>query len=283
MAAVGLGLIAAFAWGLHDLCVRYVSQRTPILSALLTVLITGAFFQAIVIIIQLDFTLLPLKETGLAVIAGVCFAIANIGLYKAFEIGPVGLVAPLTATYSILSVLWGAVTGQPVSFIQWCVVLLVPIGIAIVAAFAKSDQNSGLKAKISAAIGWALLASVCFALTFGLGQSLMTVVPDLMGMFTIRLAAIVALILIIVALKAPLWAPRPQWRILGTMGFLDAFALACVLTAGNLVNANFAAVAASAFGVITIILAWAFLKERMTTFQWVGVGITFSAIAYLAQ
>jgi len=45
---------------------------------------------------------------------------------------------------------------------------------------------------------------------------------------------------------------------------------------------EFAAVAASTFGMITIILAWLFLKERMTPGQWFGVAICFFGIGYLA-
>jgi len=40
--SLGLGLIAALCWGVHDICVRYVSQRTGIMAAISTVLIFGA-------------------------------------------------------------------------------------------------------------------------------------------------------------------------------------------------------------------------------------------------
>jgi uncharacterized membrane protein len=65
------------------------------------------------------------------------------------------------------------------------------------------------------------------------------------------------------------------------MGVLDATALGLVLLAGGLPHPEFASVASSVFGVVTILLAWAFLRERMTLPQWGGVALIFAGIGYL--
>jgi drug/metabolite transporter (DMT)-like permease len=283
MAAITLGLIAALAWGLHDISVRYISQKLSVFTALLTVLITGAFFQLLVILVRSEFSAMPPAAAAIAIASGVAFALANIGLYKAFEIGPVGLVAPITATFPILSVLAGIYTGQIVTIAQWLAILSVLGGISIVAILSDTEDTPTNKSRRKAAIGWASLASVSFAITFGLGQSLMETAPEMMVVFIVRLAAITVLLAIMIYLKAQYLPSIRQLPFLAAMGFFDATALTCVLTAGSLPNANYAAVAASAFGVVTIVLAWAFLKERMKLIQWVGVAITFSGIAYLAS
>lgn len=283
MMTIALGLIAALAWGLHDISVRYVSQRTPIFAALLVVLVTGSAFQLLAITFRHDFSTLSMSTTGSAIIAGILFTTASIGLYKAFEIGPVGLVAPLIATFSILSVLWGALTGQSVSVLQWIAVIAVLVGVTIVASLSEPPGDTPDHTKRNKAISWSLFASVSFAGTLGLGQTLMAVAPGLMIIFVIRIVAIAFLLGVMLYLKEPLLPARKNWPILALMGLLDAIAHACVLTAGNLPNANYASVAASAFGMVTIILAWAILKERMTIAQWGGVLIAFSGIAYLAN
>ena len=66
------------------------------------------------------------------------------------------------------------------------------------------------------------------------------------------------------------------------MGCCDAAALGLVLWSGALPRPEFAAVAASTFGMITIILAALFLKERMTPPQWGAVALVFSGVGYLA-
>jgi uncharacterized membrane protein len=283
MVAISLGLIAALAWGLHDISVRYVSQRTPVFAALLFVLVAGSAFQALAITAQNGFHSLTSDATITAIAAGVLFTSASIGLYKAFEIGPVSLVSPLIATFSILAVFWGALNGQSITLLQWLAVLAVLAGVTIVAILSSHGDEVEARTRRSAAIGWSLFSSVSFAGTLGLGQSLMETGPDLIPIFAIRIVAIAALVAVMLYLQEPLLPGRNQLPILATMGLLDAIAHGSVLTAGNLPNANYATVAASVFGMVTIILAWAILKERMTAMQWGGVAITFSGIAYLAN
>ena len=65
------------------------------------------------------------------------------------------------------------------------------------------------------------------------------------------------------------------------MGVLDTVALGAVMIGGTMPRPEFAAVAASTFGLLTVVLAWAFLSEPMTGRQWVSVTIVFAAIATL--
>jgi uncharacterized membrane protein len=58
-------------------------------------------------------------------------------------------------------------------------------------------------------------------------------------------------------------------------------ALAVVIYAGTQTFSTFASVTASIFGLVTIILAWAFLKEKMSLKQWMGVFLVFLSIIFL--
>ncbi len=48
------------------------------------------------------------------------------------------------------------------------------------------------------------------------------------------------------------------------------------------VHPEYAAVASSIFGIVTILLAWRFLSEAMKPVQWLGVAVVFLGIATLA-
>jgi drug/metabolite transporter (DMT)-like permease len=65
------------------------------------------------------------------------------------------------------------------------------------------------------------------------------------------------------------------------MGILDALAVGAVILAGTLQNPEYAVVASSVFGLVTVVLARIFLKEAMSITQWGGVIITFFGIGYL--
>ena len=128
----------------------------------------------------------------------------------------------------------------------------------------------------------AALASISFAITFAIGHSMVNYAPELMTIATTRLIAAVALVIIMLVLRISLFSAINQWKILTVIGLLDATAITSVVYAGTLENASYAALSASLFGVVTILIAWAFLKERMTTLQWLGVALTFMGVAYLA-
>ena len=97
-----------------------------------------------------------------------------------------------------------------------------------------------------------------------------------------RLSALMVVGGFVLFRRIPLpWRGAP-WRLLAAMGFCDATALGLVQAAGSLPHAEFAAVTSSTFGVVTILLAWAFLKERLGALQWGSVAVVFAGIGYLA-
>lgn len=279
--SIVLGLLAAFSWGLHDIFVRLVSQKTNIFSALLIVLFIGFFFQGGVIILRGEISAVPAQALWPLIFAGITFTTASIGLYKAFEIGPVQLVAPIVATFSILSILWGVIQGNPLSLFQTLAVLVVFLGLYIVVSLANTQDEVESNGKKSHAILWAAFASISFALTFGIGHSMVSYAPELMTIALTRLIAAFVLLIIMLALRIKLFSALNQWKVLTAIGLLDATAITSVVYAGTLENASYAALSASLFGVVTILIAWAFLRERMVPLQWFGVALTFIAVAYL--
>jgi len=276
-----LGLFAALAWGIHDILVRWVSQKSNIFSALFLVLLFGLICQIAIVAVRGEFTTIPLAATGTIIAAGIAYAIAGIAIYKAFEIGPVQLVAPIVATYAIVSILLGVLQGDALTLLQIVAVICVFAGLYIVVSLANSSDDDASNGSRLHAILWASLASIGFAATFGIGQTMVQYGPELMTILATRVVALAVLIPVMLFLGAPLFAAFGQWRILGAMGALDALALTCVLVAGNMPNASYASLAASLFGMVTILLAWIFLRERMTPLQWIGVIITFVGVAYL--
>jgi drug/metabolite transporter (DMT)-like permease len=275
------GLIAAFSWGLHDILVRLVSQKTNVFSALLIVLICGFLCQSILILARGEINVIPTQAFLPVIFAGISFTTASIGLYKAFEIGPVQLVAPIIATFSILSILWDVFQGNALNLYQYLAVIIVFVGLYIVVSLANTQNDVVSNGKKIHAILWSALASVSFAVTFGIGHSMVHYAPELMTIAATRLLATICLVIIMLVMHIPLFSAIKQWKVLAVIGLLDATAITSVVFAGTLPNASYAALSASLFGVVTILIAWAFLRERMVPLQWLGVIITFLGVAYL--
>ena len=280
MGALELGLLAAMCWGFHDVCVRFISQKTPISACILTVLVVGLIFHISLMIAENNFSLISETAFAYATIAGIFFVIASFGLYHAFKRGPVKLVAPLIASFPILSISWAIWIGTPVSSLQILAVLAIIIGVSIVAVM--SDNSLEKIQPIGKTIVISLIASTAFAVTFAAGQAAAELSPHMSVTLVTRIISILLCIVVIYFAGLSYWPNRPAIPWLIAMGCADGIALWCVFSAGALENPEYASVTSSIFGLITILLAWVFLKERMTTMQWIGCIITFLGVGYLA-
>ena len=178
------------------------------------------------------------------------------------------------------SKIWAAANGVAVSLVQWLAVLVILGGASIVAML--SDEREDDSPPKARTILYAGLSSVGFAGTFAIGQMASELAHHLPISLITRSTAIVLLVGIIFALKVPFWPGRKSLWLLGLMGVADGTALLCMVAAGGLPDAQFASVTASVFGLLTIMIAWAFLGEKMSLAQWFWCVVTFCGIGYLA-
>lgn len=280
MSALSLGLIAAVCWGFHDICVRFLSQKTSISACIFTVLITGLTFQLGLMVVRDGFAPLPTTAVWLSLGTGAFFLMATFGLYLAFQRGPVRLVAPLIAGYPILSVGVASLQGTAISPLQWMAVLAIVIGVAIVAAL--SDTSRDAAPPKGPTIFYAIIAAIGFAGTFALGQHAAEMSGEMPTTLVSRCLAVALTVLALLIFRLPFWPGARALPLLVLMGIADGIALFCVLAAGTLPDAQYAAVASSMFGLLTILLAWALLRERMSWPQWGGCIIAFCGVGYLA-
>lgn len=277
MIALSLGLMAALCWGLHDFTIRRVGGKADVAATFATVTAFGLIPLIPVALLSGGWVALGPQQIALAVAAGVGSVAANIGLYRAFTIGPVSLVAPICGAFPVLSVLFAIARGEQAGAQEWLAVLAVVAGVAVVAR-GEGGDSSGSRL---AAAGWAALAAVSFALTFGLAQWSAETGAHLPAAAVTRLTALAVALLWLVRRRPASDGLGVIWPALLLMGVLDVAALTAVTLAGGLPRAEYAAVASSVFGIVTILLAWRFLKEPMRASQWGGVALVFAGIAAL--
>lgn len=280
MSALGLGLIAALCWGFHDICVRFLSQKVPVSACIVTVTIAGLLFHAGLITVTGEFHAIPPRAIWLCAAAGLFFVIATFGLYYAFQRGPVRLVAPLIAGFPILAVGLAAAQGVAVSGMQWAAVLAIVGGVGLVAAL--SDTSTEAIPPKGPTVLYAVISAFGFAGMFAFGQQAAVLSHEMPTTLLTRAMALGLITVIFLALKQPFWPGKPALPLLIAMGVADGLALLCVMAAGNYPNPQYAVVTSSIFGLLTVFLAWVWLKERMSPPQWLGCLIAFGGVGYLA-
>lgn len=280
MSALALGLLAALCWGIHDLSVRYISQSVSVVASLMFVLLFGAILQIGMVAAWGDINSISGNAMAYAIAAGFFYLLAGLSMYEAFHRGPVRLVAPLVASYPVLSVTVAIWRGSTVSAWHWLAVIAIGLGVSIVAA--RSDKTETTYPARGLTIVLSLLAATGFAAAFALGQYAAEISNEYTVSLIGRLTAILVLAAIAFASRKSIWPGTKALPLLCLMGLLDAVAILSVVAAGRLPNAQYASVAASVFGLLTVVLAWAILKERMSPSQWLGCVVAFAGIGYLA-
>jgi drug/metabolite transporter (DMT)-like permease len=281
MLALSFGLGAALLWAVHDLLARKLSQGAPLLPILTVVLAAGTLGLMPVALMTGGWAAMTGPAWGLAALSGLAFGGAIGGLYKAFSLAPVRVVSPVVGAYPLLILLIAVAQGRSVAGGDWLAVLAIVVGIAIVAVAARDDAPEGYASSPGVAIGWGALAAIGFAATFALGQEATRLGSELPVMLAGRLVALAFILGLLFWHKGSLAPQRGHFGVLGLMGLVDALALGLVTASGALPQAEYASVASSLFGVVTVLLAAWFLKERVRPIQGLGIACVFGGIAAL--
>lgn len=281
MLALGFGLTAALLWAVHDLLARKLSPGAALLPIIALVLGAGTLGLLPVALATGGWAKMTGPAWSVAALSGAAFAVAISGLYKAFSLAPVRVVSPVVGAYPLLTLLIAVAQGRLVPPGDWLAVLAIVVGIAIVAVAARDDAPEGYAASPGIAIAWAGLSALGFAATFALAQTATRLGSELPVMLTARVVALLAISALLLRHAKPRLPPRGQVGALILMGLLDALALGLVTAAGGLARAEYASVASSLFGVLTVLLAAWLLKEHVRPVQWLGIACVFGGIGVL--
>lgn len=274
MLALGLGLVAALGWGTHDLLVRRIAPGARVLPQLVVVMTVAALVTA-----PFGWRGLPdWVPLGLAIASGCTYFGASLALYAAFARAPARLVAPVIGSYPLPALGLALLQGHVVSGGEWLAAGLIVAGVAVVATQGQAED----KRPNPLALPLAFAACLGMAASFALGQEAAARIDPLQAASLAR-AGGAGLGLCLLALRpAGTRAALKRWRVLLVMGCLDGLALSAVIAAGALPQASYASVASSLFGVVTILLAWAVLGERVRAAQGAGIALIFLGLTRLA-
>ena len=281
MLSLTFGLVAAVCWGLHDFIIRILKQPKGIYASITAVLFFGCLLQSPVALLNADFSQISNVSLSVSVASGSFFALAGISLYKAFIIGPIKLVAPIVGAYPVFSLIFSSLNGNLPTSIQVGSVIIIVICVGYVAA--SKEEKEGANADKKSAIFWAVLSSFGFASSFALGQYASNLSDQYALLLPNRISALIALILIAKYLNKPIVPDLSEWRIFALMAFLDAVAQGFVISSGKLEFPVYASISASLFGLVTILLAAFFLKEKISFKQWIAIFFVFVGLTVLSS
>jgi drug/metabolite transporter (DMT)-like permease len=231
-------------------------------------------------------TALAADGTGLlwALALGVAYACGAGGIYKAFSLGPISVVGPLTSAYPVLVVAWGLLSGLAPTALQWTALASALIGALIVSRSGEPDGgiNAVLPGKLPTLLLACLVCSLGYAVAVIVGQRTAVMIGEIESAWISRATAIAGFLLLAsLEPKLETVAGRIWWG-LAAMGGLDALGLVAVNASGHLPGKEFAAIGISAYGAMSVIMAAVLLKEKISRMQALGIALIAGGVAALA-
>jgi drug/metabolite transporter (DMT)-like permease len=272
---VVLGLLASLGWGVGDFGGGLTSRSAPVLGVLggsqLASLIVGLGLLAVVS----EPAMRP-EDVAISVAGGAFGSIGLALLYRGLAEGRMGVVAPVAAVLTAtLPVLFGFLTDGVPSELAVAGIGFALVSVILVsrAPHAGDGRPSGLR--------YALVAGTLF----GLFTVLASFLPDeliLSPLLVIR-ATSVTVITLWVLLRPQAWrVPRRLWPALVAVGVVDMAATAAYLGAIAVGPLSIAAILASLYPVVTVILAALVLREKVTPAHAAGIAAAGLAVALIA-
>jgi drug/metabolite transporter (DMT)-like permease len=273
---IPLALLSALAYGASDFVGGVGSRRHPSMQLVLVGQTAGGI---VMLMAGLALPAIPLPaDFAWAILAGFGSAVGSIFLYRGLARGRMGLVAPISAVgAAVLPLLVGVAVGERPGWLVWLGIVVAIPGIWLVARGpAAAGQANGRGAIVDGAIAGAGFGILFVALAqISPGAGLLPLAANQ--------AVGVSLTIVTATMLRQRWIPSRNvlgWgSAAGVLGSTGTLAFTVAIGASHL---GIAAVLASLYPAVTVLLAAAFLKEHVAVAQRAGIGLCTLAVAAMA-
>lgn len=278
------GIIAALCWGLADFVTRFTGRAVGHVNALFgMLLVTSCVLTAWAWISPSH---LRWDESGLWLlgVAGAGTLVATLFLYQGLARGPVTIVAPIVAAYPALVVVLAVLRGAQLTAVQWVLILATMVGAAVVARSAGAFEAPGVhdRRELRLTVLIAAGSAVLFAVAISAGQSAAPIYGSMQTVWLPRLLALAGTIPLYLLTRDRPRLPVKWWPALSLQGALDAGGYLAIFRGSMGTGGEIAAVTASGYAIVTVLLARTFLSEAIGLHQWFGIILVTGGVVALA-
>lgn len=276
-----LALISSLMWGTADFFGGFVSKKISTVKVLVLSYPAGFFFLLVYAFMLPG--VISKQSIYLGIIAGVVGILAMGFLYVALAIGPMGVMSPVTAAAStMVPIVSGIFFGENLTWLAW-----LGIALAIIAVFLVSLETSANGSKLIVS-GKGLALAILSGLLIGTFLSIVGFSSEANGMWTLVIARATSSFVIIgffflrIKEKLKTGYDSKMLALVLISGALDASANAVFVLAAYEGSVSINAVIASLYPAATVILAAAFLGEKLRLIQYFGISLAFIAAGILS-
>jgi drug/metabolite transporter (DMT)-like permease len=285
MLAVFFGVFAALCWSMHDVVARSLAARIGAHRMAALVMISGAILLSFYVLY--DGKVWSASWSGIkdGLLLGLVYGFGVGGLFKAFSLGPISLVGPITAGYPVLALMWGVFHGLEPSLLQWAAVAATLVGAFIVARSGTPDGgiNAVEPGKLPTLLLFCGICVLGYSSSIVIGQNAAVSVGEIEATWLSRPTALMTIVPFMLGEPRPAPLTNRHWLGVVVMGALDVLGVIAVNASGHLPGKEFAAIGISAYGALAVMLAMIFLKEKVSGGQWVGILLIATGVATMSM
>ena len=269
-----LALLSSLVWGLSDFLGGTLSKKRKAVAVIGGSQSFGLLF---VSLLAIGFQAWTWNQTVWinGAIAGAMGLLGLVCFYTALATGQMGIVAPISSLSAVVPVTIGLVQGERPSAMQLTGIVVALIGVILA-------SGPELNGKVDPRpVFLALFA----ALTFGFCVYFMAQgarINPTMTVTAMRAVQVFLVIILFLAIRNLGGLVKRDIPMLATIGASDAGANVLYTFAASLGLLSVVSVLGSLYPIVTVLLAWWILKERLMRVQYIGIAITFSGVALLA-
>jgi drug/metabolite transporter (DMT)-like permease len=216
---------------------------------------------------------------------------STLALYRSFEVGKMSIVAPLSASYPVLTLLLSVVTGERLTSVRLAGIVLTIIGVVLVAGGEKIPSNANPlegeshPGKKRLGVGWALLSAIGFGIMFWLlGIRVVPVLGAAASVWAIRATSVFVTVLVVFLARHSL--ARPSQREapgIFAIGLLDTSAYLFNNYGMQREQTSVVSVLASLYGAVTVVLAGVLWREHISRLQYLGITAIFTGVLLISR
>ena len=266
------GIISATSWGAADFIGGLVSKRTSPIRVLYLAEI-ASFIPFIVLAVILREPLPPAADLFVGAVASVLGLIGLVFLYRALADGQMTIAAPVSALFAaFIPVIFGFFTlGLP------SIATTIGFGLAFLAVwFISQTDSTNWRFSISS-LRLPLLSGLFFGFYF-IAIHKATLNAFFWPLAMARFAGFAALGLYALFTRQPAMPPRETWMFCIINGVIDIAGNGFYVLSAHTGRIDVAAVLGALYPASTVLLAWIFLKEKISAIQALGIALAFIAI-----
>jgi drug/metabolite transporter (DMT)-like permease len=276
--AIVLGLLSALLWGVADLLGRFAGRAIGPARTLFYAELIGA------VGLMLWFSVFPDAAAWRGLVAitwpgwawlaavGVVHLVGAYALTRGLTIGPIALVMPIVTAYGAISAVLAILFGEALSQAGFAGIGITVVGTGLAAV----DGPAGVGAS-RAGVPWALLGALCYGVSFFAQGHFM--VPRLGGLASawlfLAFGAAMMLAIAAVTLRPTIVLPPPPSAMLVTFGSGALAVGGYIAIALGFATGHVAIVAvlSTLSSVVTAMLGYTLLGERLARHQWLGAAL----------